>query len=58
MSRKPSQLDRRRVRFARRFGALEAMESRGLVSESLGILTAGIGVPAALIARAEAASQV
>ena len=57
MSREPVRIDRRRAQFARRFGALEAMEGRSLVSESLGILTAGIGVPAALIARAEAANS-
>src|SRR4051794_18974145 len=37
--------DRRRAQLARRVGTLEAMEPRSMITESLGILTLGIGVP-------------
>jgi RHS repeat-associated protein len=50
MSRQPSRTGRRRAPLARRFEAIEAMEHRSLITESLGILTAGIGIPAAMIA--------
>ncbi len=39
---------RRRASIARRFEIIEALEFRNLATESLGILTAGIGVAAAL----------
>jgi len=46
MSR-PTFTDRRRVQLARRVDALEAMEGRAMITESLGVLLLGIGVPAA-----------
>ena len=50
MSRKPTRAETRRSALVRRFDALEAMEPRSLITESLGILTAGIGIPAAFAA--------
>ena len=41
----PPALESRRSALARRFVALEAMEPRSLITESLGILTSGIGIP-------------
>jgi hypothetical protein len=52
MSRRTSFTDRRRARLARRVESLEAMESRSLITESLGILAAGIGFGAATTALA------
>jgi hypothetical protein len=49
MSR-PTITDRRRAMLARRVAALEAMEQRAMITESLGIMTLGIGIPAALAA--------
>lgn len=55
MSRRPTRTERRRSQLAVRIGVLEAMERRSLITESLGIFTAGIGVPAAvLVGRVEA----
>lgn len=48
--RRPSFTSRRRTQLTRRSVALEALEERNLITESLGILVAGIGVPAALVA--------
>jgi hypothetical protein len=47
---------RRRARLSVRVASLEAMESRNLITESLGIYIAGIGIPAAqlLMAKPEA----
>ena len=42
--------DRRRAMLARKVDALEKMEGRAMITESLGILTLGIGVPAAMAA--------
>ncbi|WP_337175134.1 RHS repeat-associated core domain-containing protein [Paludisphaera sp.] len=42
---RPSFTGRRRSRLARRFAAMEMLESRSLVTESLGIMLAGIAVP-------------
>jgi RHS repeat-associated protein len=54
MSR-PTRTERRRAQLALRISSLEAMESRNLITESLGILIAGIGVPVAMmVGRAEA----
>ena len=52
MSQRPSFTAHRRARLARRVESLEAMESRSLITESLGILTAGIGFGAAATALA------
>jgi hypothetical protein len=38
--------ERRRARLARRVAALDAMESRSMITESLGIMALGIGIPA------------
>ena len=59
MSRHLNRTDRRRATLARRFESVEAMEARSLITESLGILTLGIGVPTALVgqAKAEVVSQ-
>ncbi len=38
--------DRRRALLARRVEVLESREPRSLITESLGILTVGIGLPA------------
>ena len=48
MSRRPTFTERRRVRFALRVASLEAMEERNMITESLGIMTLGIGVPTAM----------
>ena len=48
MSR-PTRSERRRAQLALRISSLEAMEHRNLITESLGILTAGIGIPAAVM---------
>jgi RHS repeat-associated protein len=42
--------DRRRRMLARKIDSLEKMEGRAMITESLGILTLGIGVPAAMTA--------
>ena len=42
--------DRRRHQSARRVAALEAMEPRNMITESLGIISMGIGVPVAAMA--------
>jgi hypothetical protein len=47
--------DRRRTMLARRVESLEAMEPRAMITESLGILSLGIGVPTAVAAFAASA---
>jgi RHS repeat-associated protein len=49
MSR-PTFTDRRRAQLARKVATLDAMEPRAMITESLGILSLGIGIPTATAA--------
>jgi hypothetical protein len=53
MSRQ-TRTDRRRAMLARRCEALEALEPKAMITESLGLMALGVGVPVAAVAAREA----